>query len=102
MNSDQAKHRGVKQLAAVVLLVSLIWLLVLPAVTRLPAVQNRIARHESAGIDPTAFFYTDHDGLEEWVKEVENDLEGISKPLLGKTEAGGGLDRAPGRVFVAD
>jgi uncharacterized membrane protein len=47
-----------------VLVVSLVWLVVLPRIARIAAVQERIERNERLGIDPSAMFYSDLEHLE--------------------------------------
>lgn len=39
---------------------AVLWLVILPAIASLPAVQSRIEFNEERGIDPAAMFYTDH------------------------------------------
>ena len=47
-----------------VLIVLLVWLVVLPRMGRIDAVQQRIERNERLGIDPSAMFYSDLEHLE--------------------------------------
>jgi len=39
--------------------IAVVWLVVLPAVGRIPAVEAYIARNEAAGIDPSVKFYSE-------------------------------------------
>ena len=56
-------NRGRWQLLFASLFVALTWLVVLPAIASLPAVRRMIDRHEAAGIDPSAMYYTDVEHL---------------------------------------
>ena len=47
------------RLAAYAAALAIIWLLLLPAAARIPAIREMIARHESNGVDPSAKFYSE-------------------------------------------
>ena len=50
---------GWLRLAAACGALAVIWLVILPWLTRMPALARRIEWHESRGIDPSAMFYTE-------------------------------------------
>jgi len=72
--SSSRQRRGVIALAAIIIGGSVIWLGVLPRVARLPAVRQRNEHFAARGIDPAAFFYTDHPAAEKWNRRVERAL----------------------------
>ncbi len=45
-------------------LLAIIWLLVLPAIGKIPSVDAMIRRHDAAGIDPSVMFYSEIEHLE--------------------------------------
>lgn len=47
------------RLAAYAATLALVWLLILPAAARIPAIRQMIARHEAHGVDPSAKFYSE-------------------------------------------
>lgn len=51
-------------LVGIIIVMSVLWLLVLPAVSELPEVKAMIARHHELGIDPSAKFYSELDATE--------------------------------------
>jgi hypothetical protein len=55
--------RGVVQLLIATIVIVAIWLVVLPRVSDITSVRNRIDSNRAAGINPTAIFYTDHPGM---------------------------------------
>ncbi len=72
--TNSGQRRGVLALAAIIIGALVIWLGVLPQVARLPAVRQRNAHFSARGIDPAAFFYTDHPAAETWNRRVERAL----------------------------
>jgi hypothetical protein len=46
--------------------IAVIWGVVLPQLEKTPRVQARIRHLDGHGIDPAAFFYTDHPGMSHW------------------------------------
>ncbi|MGI9472045.1 MAG: hypothetical protein ACR2NZ_10955 [Rubripirellula sp.] len=50
--------------AAATLVISLVWLVLLPRAARLESVKERIRRNDAAGIDPSAMFYSDLEHLQ--------------------------------------
>jgi hypothetical protein len=54
---------GFKRLSICVIAGAIIWLLVLPWISRQEPVKSMIRRNQSAGIDPSAMFYTELDHL---------------------------------------
>ena len=48
-----------------------VWLLLLPRVARWPVVQERIARDEHLGVDPSAKFYTELPAMPRVVDRLE-------------------------------
>lgn len=52
-------RNGAGRLLAACAAIAVVWLVVLPAVGRIPAVDAYIARNEAAGIDPSVKFYSE-------------------------------------------
>jgi len=52
-----------------------VWLLVLPTVSNLPSVRERIDSNHAAGINPTAVFYTDHPGMADIERSVQSRVD---------------------------
>ncbi len=65
-----------KWLSLLVVLIgtAFLWLIVLPSVSEIPSVRERIERNRSAGINPTALFYTDHPAMPEIEKRIEREV----------------------------
>jgi hypothetical protein len=75
INSQKgATRRGAPLLAVAILAVAVLWLKVLPAVGRQPAVQNYVHRNEQLGIDPAAKFYTELPCLPAAMHRIERSL----------------------------
>ena len=55
--------RGWRSLLICCLTIALIWMVVLPWISRRTQVRRTIERNEAAGIDPSAMFYTDLEHL---------------------------------------
>ncbi|MBI1345284.1 hypothetical protein GC163_03255 [bacterium] len=51
-------------LSGIIATMSVIWLIVLPAIAHWPTVEATIARHHQLGIDPSAKFYSELDATE--------------------------------------
>jgi hypothetical protein len=54
-----ARSPRAARLTACILAIAATWLLILPAVARIPAIRQMIARHEAHGVDPSAKFYSE-------------------------------------------
>jgi hypothetical protein len=63
-------HGGLK-LATIVVVISLIWLVALPRISRFEIVRKRIEHFQDRGIEPAAFFYDDHPASRRWENEVK-------------------------------
>ncbi|QDT36823.1 hypothetical protein [Stratiformator vulcanicus] len=57
---DLARVVGFARLITAVVLIGFVWLTLLPRLSEYPAIRDRIDQHRSAGIDPSAIYYTDH------------------------------------------
>lgn len=64
------QHRILIGLASV-LVVSLVWLVLLPWIEKQHAVRARIERHERLGVDPSALYYNDLEGMRGWEANVK-------------------------------
>jgi hypothetical protein len=60
-----ASERGWRQLQAIVATIALLWLIVLPAIGKLDAMQAAIQEREAQGIDTGAMFYTDLERMDD-------------------------------------
>ena len=47
-----------------------VWGFVLPRLEQSSQVQTRIKNLEERGIDPAAFFYSDHEGMSRWEAKI--------------------------------
>jgi hypothetical protein len=70
------KRRHWVVLSMISLGIVVVWLIILPRMAHLPAVQQRRALFESRGIDPAAMFYTElelldspNNRLQQWQRE---------------------------------
>lgn len=64
MNNQQSKpttHLGWVKLTTSMVLVALVWFALLPSVSRIPSVKQRLDWLDAQGIDPSAMFYTELD-----------------------------------------
>jgi hypothetical protein len=52
-------QNGAGRLLVACAVIAVLWLVVLPAVGRIPAVEAYVARNEAAGIDPSVKFYSE-------------------------------------------
>lgn len=66
--------RGRIYIGAGLIAVLFLWLVLFPRIARLPQVQSRILRQESAGINPSAIFYTDHPMHLDTYNKLQNKL----------------------------
>ncbi len=57
------------------------WQFVLPAISRQPAVAERIERLEEQGIDPSANFYTELDAMPAAEQRIQRARAGDDDPL---------------------
>lgn len=64
--------RGWLKLTTIAMFILSIWIVVLPRVSRLNAVRNRIEHFQDRGIEPAAFFYDDHPASERWEQQVQS------------------------------
>ena len=60
MPPESSKSKRVAVLAGAVLALMLIWGVLLPSIAALPGFQTARLRFEESGVNPSAFFYTDH------------------------------------------
>ena len=64
--------------------IAVIWGVVLPRLEKSPRVQARIRHLDGHGIDPAAFFYSDHDGMNRWenaiLRRLQRQPSRIGKP----------------------
>lgn len=68
-------------LAVVAIVMAWIWLVLLPRIAEIPAVTQRIEKLRTAGINPTAVFYTDHPGMKEIEQSVAADVHVPDSPF---------------------
>lgn len=57
---ETKSRRPALTLLSAVLIIVGIWGIILPRIAELPAMQEKIQRFDQKGINPNAFFYTDH------------------------------------------
>lgn len=69
---------GIAKLALAAIAIASVWLFVLPWLGELPAVRQRIEGNRTAGINPTAVFYTDHPGMADIEREIESHVDSPS------------------------
>ena len=74
--SAGSTRRGIWWLVGILSCVGAVWLGLLPKLAETDAVRRRAERNERLGIDPTAMFYSEHDGLERWVGDVKRAQRG--------------------------
>lgn len=60
------------RLGIVMAAIAVIWGFLLPQLERSPIVQDRIKHLNSNGIDPAAFFYSDHSAMNRWEAAIRN------------------------------
>ncbi|WP_168566221.1 hypothetical protein [Crateriforma spongiae] len=65
-NLRRSANRRRLALGLAVTVLATIWLVVLPAVAKRPAVRQRVRWLKSEGIDPSAMYYTELDRME-WI-----------------------------------
>lgn len=63
---------GVRRLLAACAVIAVVWLVVLPAVGRIPSVEAYIARNEASGIDPGVKFYSELPAMSVIVERVDS------------------------------
>jgi hypothetical protein len=77
------------KLALSMVLIAVIWLTVLPRLSDIPSVRERIERNRNAGVNPTAVFYTDHPGMADFERSIQSRVEAPTgwfwKPSYGST-----------------
>ena len=73
VNEQTWKNWG--NLTIIILSVLFCWGFILPRVSQLEAVRNRVQYYEDRGIDPAAFFYDDHPASERWELKVREAVE---------------------------
>ena len=73
--SDEQTRKNWGKLTLFVLAVLGFWGLLLPRVSQLESVKNRVQYYEERGIDPAAFFYDDHPASERWESKVRLAVE---------------------------
>ena len=73
VNEQTWKNWG--NLTIIILAVLFCWGFILPRVSQLEAVRNRVQYYEDRGIDPAAFFYDDHPASERWELKVREAVE---------------------------
>jgi len=62
-------------LALALVMMAVIWLSVLPRLSDIPSVRDRIDRNRNAGVNPTAVFYTDHPGMADFERNIQSRVE---------------------------
>jgi len=62
---------GLKILFCIMLVIAGVWMIILPLVSDLPTVRKRIENNRTAGINPTAVFYTDHPGMVDIERNIQ-------------------------------
>jgi hypothetical protein len=60
MPPESSKNKRVAILAGAVLVLMLVWGVLLPSIAAWPRFQMARQRFEESGVNPSAFFYTDH------------------------------------------
>jgi hypothetical protein len=75
MKSDRS---GIYRFAIACSVIVAVWMFVLPVLSDLPSVRNRIERNRAAGINPTAVFYTDHPGMVEIERTIASYVDSRS------------------------
>ncbi len=68
-------------LATVAIVMAWVWLVLLPRISEIPAVTQRIEKLREAGINPTAVFYTDHPGMKDIEQNVSADVDAPDSPF---------------------
>ena len=66
MSQDDNISAGWRRLGIAMVAIAVIWGFVLPRLERTPTVQARIEHLDTHGIDPAAFFYSDHSAMNCW------------------------------------
>lgn len=61
--TGQRLHGGLVSLLVVIAFATILWAVVLPAWVQTPTWQHRLQHLDHQGVDPGAFFYTDHPRL---------------------------------------
>lgn len=69
---SRSSRSGVRSLLASCAILAIVWLIVLPAVARIPAVRAHIARNAASGIDPSAKFYSELPGMSVILERVDS------------------------------
>ncbi|MEW4531284.1 hypothetical protein [Maioricimonas sp. JC845] len=76
-----SRRTGVIRLVLVMGVVTLVWLVVLPRVALVPAVQSRNEWLDERGIDPAAMYYTELEAMEPILQRLERRRRGLPVPL---------------------
>jgi len=63
---------GWLSLCLCVITMTIVWLLLLPALSHIPSLQAEIENQKARGIDASAMFYTDLDMMDEVLERLEN------------------------------
>ena len=66
MSQDDNMATGWRKLGIAIAVIAVVWGFVLPRLERTPTVQARIKHLDTHGIDPAAFFYSDHSAMNRW------------------------------------
>lgn len=56
-------------------MIALVWLTVLPRLSDIPSVRDRIDGNRNAGVHPTAVFYTDHPGMADFERSIQSRVD---------------------------
>lgn len=67
-------HRGTLYFMASLVVMGTVWLVLLPAVSRIPSIAEERARQRAQGIDPSAMYYTELEMIErtgDWLREIQ-------------------------------
>lgn len=63
---------GVRRLLAASAVLGVVWLVILPAVARIPSIRDYIAFNQSRGIDPGVKFYSELPGMSVILERVDS------------------------------
>ena len=72
MSGCRAKRRGWLALGGTALAIALVWLYVLPALSRRATTAERLHRLDQQGIDASAMFYTDLPLMQRLLEKIED------------------------------
>lgn len=79
MNSAKSMRHAYLRLCSIAFVVFVLWTWILPRISDLDVVRNRIEKNRAAGINPTAVFYTDHPGMSSIERNIAARVEHPNK-----------------------